>query len=157
MKISLRPGYTNVFPQANDIYKLFILIEFLQINEYDVNNIMKEIKVNSERQVQYYLSAAEYLGLIHSDKKLSEIGKIVFSQDKNFKLQLVCYLILSIDVFADYFMFRDTQRVVSLIQQNYIIKKSTLPRRVKSLIKWIEWCDIVINDFSIEIQWINVD
>lgn len=157
MKISVRNGHTKIFPQANDIYKLFILIDYLKHNVFDKIMIMKEIKVRSERQVQYYISATEFLGITTPNKCLSEIGEMIYSQDKNIRLQLLCYLILSIDIFADYYLHRNIENIVLNTQKNYGIDSSTVRRRMNSLIKWINWCDIVIKDFSIKIDWLNIN
>jgi hypothetical protein len=153
MKIKIREGYSNVFPQANDIYKLFLLCDFLFMDGFDKEKIMKLINVNSERQVQYYLSAGKYIGLIDTRKQLTEIGKLIFSQDKNNKLQLVCYQILSNNIFADYFIHRNINKTVILLNNSYYIAKSTLPRRISSLRQWIQWCDVILNDFQIGIEW----
>jgi len=154
MKIRLNDGYSKVFPQANDIYKLLTLCDYLFTEKFDLEVLKKHIKVNSERQVQYYLSAGEFIGLINSEKELNEVGKLIFGQNKNTILQLVCYLILSNKIFAAYYRTRNKDTVIHMMN-NYEINQSTLPRRLSSMQNWIKWCDIIVRDFDIQIIWEN--
>lgn len=154
MKIRPRIAQSNVFPQANDIYRIFNLGQELMNEYYTQDTITNALGLANARQVHYYFSATEYLGLTGENKKLTEIGMLIFAQEKNTILELLCYLILSVDIFADYYLNRDEDKIIRRLDQEYTINKSTLPRRFSTLKKWIEWCDLIVSDFSLNIIFI---
>ncbi len=156
MKIRVRESFCDVFPQANDIYRLYKLgLALFEERRFSKSDLIELIGVGSERQLQYYFSACEFIGLSTSDKTLSQFGKMVFAQDKNNIFILMVYHILSINIFADYFVNRNDAKSLHYLETQFNISKSTVPRRLSTLKRWINWCDIIIKDFQINIDWVE--
>ena len=64
------------FPQADKLEKILLLVR--NIKTLSKNDIMRQLNLGTERQLQYYISAAIYLGFIApsgNKKQLTESGK----------------------------------------------------------------------------------
>ena len=151
MNIRTHGGYSTVFPQANDIYRVYNLCISLRSGIKEYKKLLLEIGVGAIRQLHYYFSASEYLGLTDKNKKLTSYGSFIFSQDKNTILELLCYTVLSVDVFANYYVTRNKNLCIEFMKTNYDISKTTLPRRFSTLKQWVVWCDIIIQDFELSV------
>ncbi|QMS85106.1 DUF7226 domain-containing protein [Candidatus Xianfuyuplasma coldseepsis] len=139
------------FPQANDIYKIIKFGDGLMGNFFEkrLNNISLDI---SDRQINYYYSSGVYLGLFKQrDRALTELGELVFSQNFSDVLRLLVYLILSDQVFYDFFINRNMKRTEELLVSLFNLDGTTPGRRAEQVKKWIDWCDIVISEQKIEI------
>lgn len=146
-------GDFDVFPQANDIYKVIKVVELVGSNRNEETVIMEALGITTERQVQYYISAAQYLGLLDSKKTVSEIGTLIFDQKTSTKLELITYLILSGEIFSFYYRTRDRESTVLKLMNELGLSESTANRRYSTIEQWVEWCDIIISDYKINIEF----
>ena len=65
------------FPQANDFNKV---IKILETDEQFLNNktyLQDVIDVSTARQVQYYISACQFLGLVDDKYQFTDIAKYI--------------------------------------------------------------------------------
>ena len=98
-----KPNYHITFPQANDIYKLIKIVDNINGSHYQAK--LESISLNiSERQLRYYKDSARYLGLLdEKGEDLTDIGLLVFSRDFKTMLVLMVSIILSDEIFYDYY------------------------------------------------------
>lgn len=137
------------FPQANDFDKVIAIL-----------NVKDEEKLNdktaigfllgdiSERQVQYYVSACQYLGLVTSDKKFTDLGDTIRSLGESEQIIRLAMIVVSKDVFGKtYFaekLFGYKYKVDDIVEimrdynlgfESDIIYK----RRAQTVLSWVEW------------------
>jgi hypothetical protein len=139
------------FPQANDIYKI---LKFVQ-NLYNPLNLDRFSNIDLDfvsRQTLYYRAAAQYLGLLNKENP-SELAKVIFDLDNNFLFISVVNLILRNKVFGMYYQTRDNSTVENYIGNLYHLNKTTSNRRMSTVKKWVEWCDIIINENNLNLEF----
>lgn len=146
-------GEFDVFPQANDIYKVIKIVELIGSNITEESVIMEALAVTAERQIQYYISAAQFLGLLDSKKTVSEVGALILGQKTSTRLELITYLILSGEMFSFYYRTRDRNNTVFKLINELGLSESTANRRYSTIEQWVEWCDIIVNDYKINIEF----
>lgn len=153
MKIYVNNENSNILPQANSIYKVIDICLALLKNSSGLsqNELMELLEVNSTRQIKYYKDAAFFLGFLDISKdKLSDIGKMVFSQSNEILLKLILYKVLENKVFAYYYKQRDKDNLREYILNNYKLSITTIERRINTIENWVLWCDYVLNDYPEE-------
>lgn len=136
------------FPQANDFEKIYLLIcvkneKLLKNKEY----LKKYLSLGTDRQISYYLSACEFIGVISHEKKFTAFGKNIRRANLDLKLLMICKSIISQPVFGEVFMAKylynekpsnfDIAQLISLIYgvDNYEVCK----RRASTVNKWLSW------------------
>ena len=93
------------FPQANDFEKI---IKLLEVNEDKLkdNDYLKELlSLGTDRQISYYLSACEFLGLILK-RQFTEVAKELKSVSNDTRVLKLSQLIVSMPVFGEVFFMR---------------------------------------------------
>lgn len=146
-----KPDLSITFPQANDIHKIIKFVNAKTFNYYDKYLASVDTDV-VKRQINYYNSAANYLGLIDENKP-TELAYHIFKLDKNNMLISVVQLILQNEVFNIYYKNRDLNQVVYYLKEIYNISESTAIRRSSTVKAWVNWCDIIIKENGILIEW----
>ena len=135
----------KVFPQANDFKKILKLISFTSKELKDNELIMNELDV-SGRQVNYYLSALEYLGLIER-REFTILGQELKRLPKELFNKNLIKIILSYDIFFDvfyevHFLKNDitAHEIGELIYLSEKISKESVAYRRGSTVKnWVNW------------------
>lgn len=135
------------FPQANSFYRVLDLINELNNQELSANDIA-DIYEFDIRQANYYLAAAQYLGLTIKDKnyKLSNQGKQIMKMNHKNKNLAIIRIILShkpfyyaLEQYLTNFEF-DYSKIAKVIHENRDeINSSTAERRTSSVIAWVKW------------------
>lgn len=151
MLVFQNKGYSNVFPQANDIYKIMRLGQELIEQETSNKILIETLKVTTFRQLDYYLSAGIYLGIFSSGKKLTQTGELIFTQDKNIQLILLCQTILSNYIVQKFYLKQDAKAVLDCLIKDYSLSVITANRRLNTVKHWADWCEIIIQDFDLKI------
>jgi hypothetical protein len=149
-----KESFETPFPQANDIYKI---LKFVQ-NLHNPLNLDRFSNIDLDfvsRQILYYKAAAQYLGLLNKEQT-SELTKIIFDLDNNFLFITVVNLILRNKVFGMYYQTRDTLIVENYIQNLYHLNKTTSNRRMSTVKKWVDWCDIIITENNLNLEFEDV-
>ena len=136
------------FPQANSFYRVLDLINELNNQELSPSDIA-DIYEFDIRQANYYLAAAQYLGLVVKDNnyKLSCHGKSIMQMNHKNKNLAIISTILSHKPFycalAQYlinFEF-DYSEIAKVIYENRdeINSMETAERRTSTVIAWVKW------------------
>jgi hypothetical protein len=143
------------FPQADTFENIIILMKHLLIGNLHKDKVPVILEFTTARQTDYYTNAAIYLGLI--EKKvvpgegiffsLSERGRKIMSLTDKEKFFYIIQSIFEHSVFKRAFLewiengSIQRDRVVEImIEENLnITSNSTLYRRSKTIIGWIDW------------------
>lgn len=137
------------FPQANDVYKILKFVDNLLGNKHE-----KTFSTISEdyvpRQQMYYKTAAQYLDLLRGVKPTQWAQK-VFALEPSFIFTATVHSILSHEVFYKYFITKSSSDVVEYLKRVYQLSDTTAKRRLSTVKKWIEWCEIIIKENDLEV------
>lgn len=136
------------FPQANDFNKIVLLIEldddiYLSNKEY----LMEYLTLGTERQIAYYISACEFLGLINSHKKFTDLCVDIKKSSYDSKILKLSRLIIGLPVFGEVFFMEylygvkmKNDDISQLINTIYGIDNiEVCKRRASTVSKWIDW------------------
>ena len=136
------------FPQADDLRKVIVLLNVNDDDKFQDKKALSTLLGDiSDRQVQYYISACQYLGLISADKRFTDLGDMEEAQ-KNAELAVI---IISKEIFGMVYFLQKSlgekyQRddVIALMrEQNLGLNNDeVINRRAQTVMKWVEW----IND-----------
>jgi hypothetical protein len=144
------------FPQANSFYRVLDLINELNNQELSPSEI-GDIYEFDIRQANYYLAAAQYLGLVIKEKnyKLSELGKQIMKMNHKNKNLAIINIILSHKPFycaliqyLENFEF-DYSEIAKIIYESRdeINSTGTAERRTSTVIAWVKWIIELITVF----------
>ena len=138
------------FPQANDFDKVLKLLMIDDQNK--LNNqqcLLAYLELGTTRQVLYYLSACEFLGIINKERLFTEFGNRLRKSSKDTRIILLCKAIIEKPVFGESFFLKylfkeklNKDHVSQLISELYGINNiAVCDRRAATVIKWLEWVD----------------
>lgn len=136
------------FPQADDFEKIISII-----NVDDKGKIKNKEALSAyldgitPRQVQYYISAAMYLGIINKEKEFSEEGNYLRSLNNARQIIECIRLIVSKPIFGTvYFSEKYLHIKYNRCDIEELMKKETninnievIHRRAQTVFKWIDW------------------
>lgn len=136
------------FPQANSFYRVLDLINELNNQELSASDIA-DIYEFDIRQANYYLAAAQYLGLVVKDKnyKLSDRGKCIMQMShKNKNLEIISIILshkpfyCALEQYLVNFEF-DYSEIAKVIYENRdeINSTGTAERRTSTVVAWVKW------------------
>lgn len=147
-------GFSQVFPQADDIYKIYELGKAIFSGITDREELKKRADIKIDRQLDYYKNAGKYVGLFDGSMELTDTGYLTFAQSTSITLTLMVFHILSVDIFLEYFKQREKNRVIPYLENRHHLSGSTPNRRFGTLKQWINWCDVIIkeNDITVNIE-----
>lgn len=133
------------FPQANDINKV---IDLAMLNEEYLKNkdkLLKDLNVNNERQIAYYLSALKFFGYINNKCQFTSSANLVRSNRETLEQDIISQL-LNNKIFKktldNYLLNKriDIETIAQdLIKIEKITSETTAMRRASTVRKWIEW------------------
>ena len=136
------------FPQANDFNKIYNLICMEDESKLIDKEYLKiYLNLGTERQIAYYLSACEFLGVINRNKEYTELGKNIRNTNSDLRIVMICKIIISLPVFGEVFLLNylydekssqeDIAQLISVLYgiDNYEVCK----RRSSTVSKWLEW------------------
>ena len=152
MKIEFVPENLSIpFPQANDVYKVLKFVDVHVANyHHDKFSFIKDDYV--ERQKKYYKAAAEYIGFFDS-KGPTPFAQKIFLMDTNYLFLSTVQAILNHKIFFDYYSNRSKTQVQDQLIKHYKYSLSTAIRRSSTVQKWIEWCDLIIQENNVEVNY----
>lgn len=131
------------FPQADKLDKVLLLLtNFKTLSKKDV---MSTLGLGTERQLQYYFSAAIYLGFIATKgnkKDLTESGLRIFQESKEFIKERFILELLKNELIKS-IVFNYEEKTISEVLERFDgfshLSNSTKKRRVETIKKWVEW------------------
>lgn len=137
------------FPQANDFNKIVQIIEIEDEELLKDNEYMKiYLSLGTSRQISYYLSACEFLGLINK-RKFTKLALEMRCLSKDTKILKFSQLIVSTPVFGEVFFSQylygekyNSEQIAQLIGLIYKIDNlEVCKRRASTVLKWILWIE----------------
>lgn len=131
------------FPQADKLDKVLLLLtSFKTLSKQDV---MSTLGLGTDRQLQYYFSAAIYLGFISprgNKKELTESGLRIFQESKEFVKERFILELLKNELIKSV-VFNYKEKTISEVLERFDgfsqLSSSTKIRRVETIKKWVEW------------------
>lgn len=135
------------FPQANDFKKVIKLIKIDKENLLQDNTYLSSLLGVSQRQVNYYLAACAFLGIINNERLFTEYGCSLRKYGHDQFLSSISMKIISFPVFGDAFFsmfFYDEELsiedIAELICINYDVQKlGVAERRAGTVTNWVRW------------------
>lgn len=138
------------FPQANDFTKVIKILETDELGLTNKEYLMELLDVSTNRQVQYYISACQFLGLLDEDCKFTNDALKIRKSCYDNKILSLSRLIVSTPVFGEVFFKKyiyneDSSRdeIAQLISDLWSSKDSfaVCYRRASTVKKWLEWIE----------------
>lgn len=135
------------FPQANSFYRVLDLINELDTQELSTNDIAN-IYGFDVRQANYYLTAAQYLGLVIKVKNytLSKLGQKIMKMNHKDKNLAIIELILvhkpfyyALEQYLKFFEFDYVKIAKMIFETRKEINLKTAERRTSTVIAWVKW------------------
>jgi hypothetical protein len=134
------------FPQANDFDKIFLLIEIDDEENLKDNVFLTNYLGITSRQVNYYLSACEFLDIVEK-RKFTDFGLSLRSMGLDHKIATISSKIVSKPVFGEVFFLyyfysekMSIDEIAELITFRYGNSLDKIaPRRASTVNNWIKW------------------
>lgn len=137
------------FPQANDFDKIIKIIDIEK--EEDLKNkdyMLEYLDLGTERQISYYISACEFLGVIYKHK-FTEFGIEIRNACLETRVLKLSQKIISLPVFGEIFLMKylynvdvNNSTISQMINDVYDISNIEVCNRrastVKKRLAWIE-------------------
>ena len=136
------------FPQANSFAKIIKIIKIQDEKLLsDVSYLKQLLSLGSARQIDYYLSACEFLGLVTKDRCFTEHGIALRQTDFNLFILKTSQLIVSKPVFGEAFFSEfifgrqlKKEEMAQLISDLYnITNLAVCERRASTVRNWLDW------------------
>ncbi len=137
------------FPQANNFDNILKIVLIDDENNLKNNDFLKELlDLGTDRQISYYLSACEFLGLLQR-RNLTLLGKEIRNLPKDIQILKLSQLIVSSPVFGEVFFMKyfsgkqlSKDEISELISIIYGIDSDEVcGRRASTVSKWLEWIE----------------
>jgi len=135
------------FPQANDFEKVIKLIKIDKENYLQDNDYLITLLGISQRQVNYYLAACAFLGIIDNERLFTEYGCDLRKKGHDQFLSSISMKIISFPVFGETFFSRffydeelSKEDIGELVSVSYgITNQGVAERRASTVKNWINW------------------
>lgn len=140
------------FPQANDMNKIIKLVMSDECVLTDKLKAMELLKVTTERQVAYYLSALLFLKYITHEKKFTNRANNIKHNDELIKNDIYNQLFDNSLFKECYDNYRELGNVNvnelrnKISNSNPSMAESTVNRRASTIKAWVEWMFELEND-----------
>ena len=139
------------FPQANDFDKIITILNIEEEDKLsDKRYLSLLLDMITDRQVQYYLSACAYLGLIDKKKRFTKIAKKLRLMNSSEQIIELARLVISDEIFGTayftqklYNLKLSTEEIVEIMKSKGISYDSEemYKRRAQSVSGWIGWLE----------------
>ena len=139
------------FPQANDFDKVIRILNIDQEEKLgDKQYLSIQLDMITDRQVQYYISACAYLGLINGKKEFTEIARELRMLNSSEQTVELARLIVSDKVFGKaYFSQKlynvklSTEDIIEIMKENNVSFESDAmyKRRAQTVTSWLCWIE----------------
>lgn len=139
------------FPQANDFDKI---IRILNVDDAerlgDKKYLSLQLDMITDRQVQYYVSACAYLGLISKEKRFTTIANELREMNSSEQTIEMARLIVSNEVFGTAYFTQKmfdvkltTDDIIELMKTKGVVFESDemYKRRAQTVTGWLGWIE----------------
>lgn len=142
------------FPQADDFNKVILLINFPKEKLKDNEYIKTNLHDITERQVSYYISAAQYLNVIDSKRNMTDVGlKLQTLNSAEQTIELIRIMIAD-EIIGTAFLTEliydfqlEKEELISMIRKKYPTYSDKIyGRRAQTLKSWLKWMKNNINN-----------
>lgn len=137
------------FPQADDFDKIVLIVNIpVERQLSNLHFLLQYLpEITTQRQIDYYLSAARYLNLIDDDRKFTDTGLHIRELERDDQTSEFIKLILSDKLFLDIYTRSLTEgRVLTAREiEPYVAERfpeyvqATHYRRSLTVSSWINW------------------
>ena len=150
VNVTPKPEKINI-PQADDIEKIFLIVE--KVNQgYDDSKKISEALKFVRRQSSYYRHAGELLGIIKlNDAKYENtyIGEEYLKSNSAERKNFICKLILEFPIINEIFYSVISNKVkefkkddiINLLSKKSDLHGSTIARRTRTILSWFRWIE----------------
>ncbi len=138
------------FPQANDFVKIFLIINMEDEDYLHDNQFLKKyLSLGTDRQISYYVSACEFLGIIDRKRNFTEEGREIRKLARDLQVLKLSRKITSLPVFGEVFFMKyiyntemSTEEIAELISTIYKVDNiSVCNRRASTVTSWLNWIE----------------
>lgn len=136
------------FPQANDFEKVMMVINVESPDKLkDYGYMSLYLEDISDRQVDYYITACSYLGLITQNKEFSKLGERVRKKVGIEQMAELSRIVVSDEVFG-YVYFQqkflgtelEKSEVIEIMKERVSLNSEAMyERRASTIISWLRW------------------
>lgn len=143
----MRGSVDKKIPQANDLSKVFKLLEIINKKGADLDIIRESLGVGTLRQIHYYVEAAAILGLVDYDSKIAmtSLGVEFVNANPIRKKELILVAILALPIVKEIVAVGNGRNITKSQIAGLIEKrgfaKTTAQRRADTLINWFHWIE----------------
>lgn len=136
------------FPQANDFQKVIAIINIDDDEKIkDYNYMCLYLGDITTRQVDYYISACIYLGLLDEHKEFTEQGQRLHIMGATEQIAEIARYVISDEIFGTvYFRQKllgfdlDNEDVVEIMKERIVFESEAMyKRRASTVISWVRW------------------
>ncbi len=137
------------FPQANDFEKILTIITTDAESNIKSNELLiQKLKV-TKRQINYYLSACVFLGILNNKREFTTYGVSLRHLNRDGLICALCMKIVSLPVFGDVFfsqyLFKykfSNEEISELIAAMYDVDNvGVADRRASTVKNWVKWIE----------------
>ncbi len=148
----------DLAPQANDLNKIFELIQLVAVEINQPDEITDYFGFES-RQTSYYREAGEYLGLIVYEQghyELTPVGHHLMSQSIENQQDILVKSVINSWIFVELISTHDSSKIIANAEIEHLIasvtkpdgsprySSSTIPRRRQTITAWLNWLETEI-------------
>lgn len=145
------------FPQANDVEKIITIIRTDEQKLLDNDFLMNTLNV-TQRQINYYLSASTFLGVLDSKRHFTELGRSLTVKGNEGLVIALSKLIISKPVFCEVFFnklfngeYLSIDEISQMITIDYELDNVEVAnRRASTVKKWVSWIFSHVNTNDLE-------
>ena len=143
-------SYMIPFPQADDIQKIFVIINLSDESVLKDNEQLGIVLGNiTERQVSYYLAAARYLGIINlsgNKRQYSDFGlKLRMMNSTKQEMEIISKILIDaafnkVYIYWSMYGEQDIEDVENIIRELHPEYSDAIyHRRAQTVISWVKW------------------
>ena len=138
------------FPQANDFQKIISILNIEEVDKLkDYSLMCVYLGDISPRQVDYYLTACIYLGLINEEKEFTDTGFHLHILGATDQMAELARYIISDEIFGTvYFRQKllgfdlDLEDVMDIMKEHVSFDSEAMyRRRASTVMSWVRWID----------------
>lgn len=141
------------FPQADDFTKIITLINLSSENFKDNEYIKSNLAGITDRQVNYYISAIQYLNIIDIKRNLTDLGYKLQSLNSAEQTIELLRIMISDEIIGTAFLTEiiydfqlEKDELINMIRKKYpSYSKEIYSRRAQTLKSWLKWMKNNIN------------
>lgn len=150
-------NFSITFPQANQFERIIAIMSLENSSDLKDDDILFPVLDNiTYRQVQYYLSACEYLGLINPDRTYTELGESIRVLSYSDKIIQLARVVVSDPIIGTVFFTErlhkiemSVEDIAYIISNYYSLSDAVYRRRAQTVMSWMRWINDNFKDIEL--------